>query len=427
MFGHFLPRVTIGGLWLGLDDLLPLLSLPLILFFYMTRRHVSGPSYRLVLPLLTFVIFFGFYGVLQGFEYLDKVIIPTEIWQYLKRGMCFLITAIAVYHLSVKQQIIAIKVFLFVSFLFLFIGILQLFQMEQLISLYGRTDGQISSALHKNANQRVYSITGHSISWGGMTLFIFYASIALILLMSNLKEHTNKLKKSYVLFITLFFILCLINIIASGSRGTIIAFVISFLLFLILLSLKIGLKSVFILPFIFIALLSIGYIALTLFYEKLSFILFRFEALGETAGGGRDEQILNGLALLDDWYEWIMGVSNSVQRIYGQSWGIESEPFNILVSYGVLGAVLIYSSLFIILLKIRQLYLKRNLFNGDVIYTSMFCGVLGYMLFSFGYFYFAELIVGIYSWLVFGMLIGIGLSLQEKSIPSNSLANKRFN
>ncbi|MCF2908845.1 hypothetical protein L1285_11000 [Pseudoalteromonas sp. DL2-H2.2] len=416
IFGQFLPRVTVAGLWLGIDDILPLLSLPLIFFFYASQRKYIGPSYNLVLPLFIFVVVFGFYGILQGMEYLSLLRFPTELWQYLKRAICFLIAAITMYHLPLKKKILVVNVLLGASFLCLFIGILQLFNIELVTSIYGRSDAQISNAMHNSANQRVYSITGHSISWGGMSLFIFYAAVALLTLRLTLQQNLQIKNKQTLFLMLIFFILCLVNVISSGSRGAMIAFVVSFTLYLLLLSFRIGAKSIFVLPLICCFLLVVGYVGSTQFDEKFAFILYRFEALGESAGGGRDLQVLNGLALLSSWYEWPMGVSNAVQRSFNSSWGIESEPFNILVNYGFIGFSLIYSSILIILLKLRKFFLKGEnaTFEKQVTYDSIFCGVFGYLLFSLGFFYFAELIVGVYSWLVYGVLVGAGLAMRNE-------------
>ncbi|WP_165389132.1 hypothetical protein [Pseudoalteromonas rubra] len=411
-----MPRVTIAGLWLGIDDILPLLSIPLVFFFYASQRRYLGPSYNLVMPLFIFVVSFAVYGALQGVVYLNLLKIPTELWQYLKRAICFLIAAITMYHLPLKKKILVVNVLLGASFLCLFIGILQLFKIEVVTSIYGRSDAQISNAMNDNAYQRVYSIAGFSTSWGGMSLFIFYAAVALLTLRLTLQQNLQIKNKQAIFLMLMFFILCLINVISSGSRGAMIAFVVSFTLFLFLLSFRIGAKSIFVLPLICCLLLVVGYVGSTHFDEKIAFIIYRFEALSESAGGGRDLQVLNGLALLSSWYEWPMGVSNAVQRSFNSSWGIESEPFNILVNYGVIGFSLVYSSLLIILLKLRKLFLKSEsaTFENKVIYTSVFCGVFGYVLFSLGFFYFAELIVGVYSWLVYGVLIGAGLAMRNK-------------
>ena len=406
LIGVFIPRLTIGGTWIGVDDIIALISIPLLggLFFYnVSRNKLISIA---IMPLCVFVLFFLFYGMLQSYSYLGTVRLPSELWQYIKRIVCFLIALNLFHHMADRERVRAINFFLLVILTCLMIGLLQFLGVEFLTTLYGRTDAQINSGLYTNHQQRVYSVAGFSTAWGGLATFMFFATIGL----ASLKKIYGGISRFYVLIIFLIYILAIFNVFSSGSRGAWISFGFCLCLLYFLMFVPLGLKNFKIIPLAIFLLLLLFFIVNTYFYERLEFMLFRFEVFGETAGGGRGEQVSAGIDLLNTWYEWLAGVSNVTQRTFGQSFGIESEPFNILVNYGVIGFTLVYLTIFNLIFILRKLYnLDDCCLYTKLVYVSSFSAILSYMLFSIGYFYFAELIVGTFSWLIFGAFIGVGL------------------
>jgi hypothetical protein len=142
---------------------------------------------------------------------------------------------------------------------------------------------------------------------------------------------------------------------------------------------------------------------------NLEFTIYRFEMLSETAGGGRGEQLTIGLSLIDDPLKFLFGVSNVVQRNLGVTWGIESEPVNIFVNYGFLGFCMVYTSLILVLNNIRKKV--RCITTGrvgylQILWKSLLSGLIGMVVFSFGYFFYGEVIVGVFAWLIMGYVSG---------------------
>lgn len=419
LLGTLIPRLTIGGTWVGVDDVIALISIPLLgsLFF----KNVSQNRLILlaIMPLCLFVLIFFFYGMLQSFSYLGIIKFPSELWQYIKRIVCFLIALNVFYGMTNKEKAGAINFFLLVIFTCLIIGLLQFLGVEFLTTLYGRTDVQINNGLYSNHQQRVYSIAGHPTSWGGISVFMFFSIIAL----GSLKKIYGDISFLLWIFISFTLLISIFNIFSSGSRGAWISFCIGLISLYLLMLPALKWKNLLIIPFFAFIILIFIYILNTFFEERAAFMVYRFSVLTETAGGGRDQQVKLGLSLLSTWYEFLAGVSNVTQRTFGQSFGIESEPFNILVNYGVIGFTLVYLTMFNIIYVLKKLFnIHANIYS-KLVYASTASAIFSYLLFSIGYFYFAELIVGTFSWLIFGAFLGIGLhSYSEgESNENNSL------
>jgi hypothetical protein len=146
--------------------------------------------------------------------------------------------------------------------------------------------------------------------------------------------------------------------------------------------------------------------AMLLGVDRVKYLVFRFVVLGETAGGGRVEQVLSGAQLLDQHGAWLSGVGNAVQRMYSVSFGVEVEPVYLVVNYGVLGAAMRYGLLAVLAYMGLRLIRLNNAWISALSMTTLLL-IAGYLVFSAGYFFFQELIVGVTPWLVLGLTAGI--------------------
>lgn len=407
LFGNLIPRIAIGSNRVGVEDIVALISIPVLGRLFIHNIMYNRLIVIAIMPLCIFVPVFLFYGLLQSFSYLGVISFPSELWQYIKRIVCFLIAVNVFYNMSNEQKNKALTLVLLAIFMYFLVGVLQFFGFDILTSIYGRTDKQIELGLYTNHQRRIFGVAGLSNAWGGLSVFMFFATIGLV----SLKKMYADISKVVQILIYLIYIVAVFNIFGSGSRGAWISFAAGVIVFYLMMLPSLKWKNLLILPAVFIILAVSLFILNTYFEERIAFMLFRFDALTETSGGGRDQQIMSGLSLINGWYEWLAGVSNVAQRTLGQSFGIESEPFNILVNYGVIGFALVYLTILNIIVVFRKLYNRPvSLSYNRLLYVSMFVSIFCYMLFSAGYFYFAELIVGIFSWLVYGAVIGVGLA-----------------
>ncbi|WP_061039772.1 hypothetical protein [Vibrio coralliirubri] len=413
LFSPLIPKFTLGGVFLGLDDFMAMLGLAFI--FCVSYQNFKFEIPVVISPLLFFSICFLFLGFFQSQITLGFVKAPTEIWQYLKRFATFVIAYMFLKSCNKIEIVKITKLIIFLCFILLVIGILQLLSFDTLTSIYGRNERQIVAGLGSKLNQRIVGVSGFSTAWGGLCIFIFYTTIMCIYLNSFI---IGKRKYHSLLLFSLL-ILTVINVTFSGSRGAIIAFGLSLFLFYILISTTVPLFYNICISTAFIVIMFIIlYNFQDMIMDSLEFTIYRFEKLSETAGGGRGDQLMIGLSLIDDPLKFLFGVSNIVQRNLGVRWGIESEPVNIFVNYGFVGFSFVYGSFILILNNIRR---KVRCISSDrvsflyILWKSFLSGLIGMVVFSFGYFFYGEVIVGVFAWLIMGYVSGALLVLNNRS------------
>ena len=397
----FIPRLTFSGVWVGLEDL-TILVLGSLAVLVKTQRmtHLTKP----LLPIVIFVSIFAFVGTAQTLSYTGNLSVPTELWQYVKRGIAFLMFAY-VGEFSREQSVKRIG-FLFVLVLLGYqaIGFLQIVGGQfgdQISGMYARTDQQLRLAT-QSTNNRIFGVSGHSNSWGAFSAFSLFAIYGVLSFLRNVRYVKSV---SYYLLLTIGVVLCLVNVYYSRSRGSMLAISFSILYFLfVLVSYKPARVAIYV-PFSFLA-VAFLYWFVSENIAVFDFIIYRFEVLIEKSGGGRVDQILSAIRLLELPHEYIFGVSNRVQRFFAVSHGVEVEFVNILVSYGALGFFLLYFQLFLLFILFRG---KPKLDGSGLssLKVSARAMILMYVIFSFGYFFYAELIVGVMPWAFFGLVYGV--------------------
>ncbi len=156
--------------------------------------------------------------------------------------------------------------------------------------------------------------------------------------------------------------------------------------------------------------IGLGAVGIWYFAERVEFIQYRNEALIDAyaSGTNRFEDIEIALAGLTNPLRWSFGIGNRAQRQLYVPYGVEVEPIYLLVNYGLLGLMLRYLLVYLVARQAWRMF--RGKYPGSVGIESLGAGVLlsivGYMVFSLGYFFFQEAIVGALPWLLFGLLVG---------------------
>lgn len=407
-FSLFVPRAELASILIGLDDVIAL-----IYFFYFVATRLGSARILKtdipVIPLLLFVGLFLIIGTLQAHAVLETYHFPSELWQFLKRALFFAFAAEVLVRANLNTQIKLFRVLLASAVAYLAFGPIQYYIGDELISLYARTEWQEQLAL-RIESRRLYGITGHSISWGG---FCFSALMTVFISLHLRDVVRNTLARNSLIFFC--FSLFFFNAIFSGSRATLLAATVGLVAFgcLRLLDLKTmvllrGLSGL-------VALILSGFAVTIIWPDQVDFIFFRLSVLGESGGAGRIDQITQGLGLLDNAADYAIGVSNIVQRTFGVAHGIEVEPVNLLVNYGLLGVFMIYSSC---LFVAASLYRTVRPLSTEA-FSAAVSSMIFYLIFSLGYFFFQELIVGTYFWLTMGALYGAHAKRQTLLYPNS--------
>lgn len=330
-------------------------------------------------------------------------VFPTEFMQIFSRVMVFfLFLYIGYKHIIRPDQFdfIVSSVFL----LALFWGILQVMNIDIVKSIssqfYALTDLQRN--VLESARMRVFGTAGNAITWGGLSALMFFYFYFL-----HNKKNTIKVVGM---------ILALTNILFSSSRAALFAFVIVLIImqFVIPFFQQKGPKLLItltkrVLITITLSVITIG-TAIALFPERIGMILLRVEnTQDDLTESGRGAQLNFFTDLFHNNGEFYMlGIGKPTLDKLSF---MEIEPFFLLFAYGVLGLLLHYSLIVILLgtaTKMRKFQLKYYYF---IISASLF-----YLIFSFGFFFFREIISGLPFWWLCGYLIGIMYRMKHQSI-----------
>ncbi|SPD74600.1 conserved membrane hypothetical protein [uncultured Desulfobacterium sp.] len=399
------PHLEIGGISIGLDDASAIvLIIAFVGYFLLKPKNLFlRRDGLLITGLWVCLIFTGvIFSVIGGLFYIDEFRLPSEMWQYVKRMLFFCCTCYVSYRslISSRNFCRCLNYVLMVAF---FIGILQVFPGSignHLASLYARTEGQLACAENPFAYLRNYGVAGFSTAWGGFA--VFGVAVSLGGLLAGREAQVKRRFYSFKLWLLL--VLALINILFSGSRAAIAALLAVYILAVLLGVIYMRRKLRFLLYYVGGFVLVSGWFTYA-FWNKLLFLVFRFGALIDQSGGNRVEQVKAGLSLLRNSKDWLFGVGNATQRALATSFGTEVEPAYLLVNYGILGVVLRYGLLLVIFIYAwRQI--KSAAQNDRDLAIATILSLAGYFVFSFGYFFFQELYVGMLPWLIFGWVVG---------------------
>ena len=87
---------------------------------------------------------------------------------------------------------------------------------------------------------------------------------------------------------------------------------------------------------------------------------------------------------------------------------MEIEPVNIFITYGALGFILQYT-LVIMLLVYFIRNIKKSIHDKTslTLMVASFVGLFSYQVFSIAYYFFREIRVGLFPWILMGVTIGV--------------------
>jgi hypothetical protein len=423
------PRVQLGPLTIALEDGIALAGLLLIAAWLVGGRYQGAWRVRGLTALWFAIIVCGIgFGLIHSLMLLDRIVLPTEMWQYVKRMVYFLL-AVRLFHSGRLDARAGIAVLLVVLLALNLIGLLQLGGpwAEPLSALYSQNDIQLEALLENDADTaRNYSVTGFSTSWGGLAAFIFAISLALFLFRSKGRGSQLGIVGSMPVVAALI-AMSLLNVFLSGSRAAILAAFVVLAVFggLSLIGRENVVRKVSYIAVMLVGSLLAAYVTVTFFADRLEFLRYRNEALVTAyyEGSNRFGDVQTAMSALTDPYFWTFGVSNAVQRAEYVEYGVEVEPVYLLVNYGLFGLALRYLLLWLVVVRSFQLFrlgtagepLARALGAAGV------AAVAGYGAFSVGYFFFQESVVGTFPWLFFGMLIGLPLRQETPMLAPGAI------
>jgi len=402
VYAIIFPKISVAGVGLGLDDILTLFVLPCMLFHILANpaRHYVWEFWVVLLLFLAFIGIYFVLGSWSNYQRLGAIRFPTELWQYAKRLAFFLFGFFFILNVN-GSEIKAPKILLIAYAVILLVGAFQLFGGvvgDFLAQIYGRTDSQIERLVERSFSaKRVFGTAGNPNAWGGFSLFVFTVTLAFFL-------NGEAVPKRRVALLGGLAGLALLNILFSGSRGAMLGLGVVLMAMFVWYLLTIGVRSTVKLATIGVAMLFI-FAFIVFFQERIQSLLFRFSVLIETMGGGRDEQIKIGLLLLDGAKDYWFGASNHIQRALGVSHGVEVEPIYLFINYGAFGVFI----LFVIMATLTYSGVRMALLNfryARPLGVSLVIAILGYAVFSLGFFFFQELVVGTPFWLYAGVVLG---------------------
>lgn len=351
--------------------------------------------------MITLEIFLStFIGTLTAF---NRLIFPNDVIQYIARLLCFLTFSIIFYYGKIDVRTF-IRFFLIILIVAMTIGVFQWLSwpgQQFFINLYPFRDGslqlsQLDRALH---SLRVHGFAQHATANGGIAMFAFVFAYSVL-------TYYKKYRGLSIFLI----VLTIINVLASQARAGLAALVFSMILLYIVRvyinrkSFKPTIKLLFTLFLTSI----VGYFLYIRDNPFVTQLVYRWEALFETSGGGRTDQIEYGFSLMTTPYDYLFGISRAYQSHSRIPFHLEVEPINIMVLYGFSGFLLQY---FLILFILWYLFknLRGALNNPKItaIVVASFVSLASYQVFSLGYFFFREIRIGLIPWILIGVTIGV--------------------
>ena len=214
----------------------------------------------------------------------------------------------------------------------------------------------------------------------------------------------------------------IVNVFASQARAGILALAFSFFIFYFI-NMYISRRSFKPTLYMITSLVIIVFVFVVMYNNGnpiVNHMVYRWVNLFESKGGGRVNQAKYFFSLLKSPMGYIFGLSKQVVNQSAISYGVEIEPINIFITYGAIGFILQYSLVGILL--IYFLRRMRRCINNKACLTlivASFVGLLSYQVFSVAYYFFREIRVGLFPWILMGVAIGV----YERYIRGNASIN----
>lgn len=246
---------------------------------------------------------------------------------------------------------------------------------------------------------RMHGLAQHATANGGLATFFFIFGICVI---SFYKKHKT-------LSIALI-VLSIINIFASQARAGLLALGFSCVLFYFvgLLINKNVKKQTLRAIIILISIILIVYLLYKLGNPFINQMVYRWNDLIKTSGGVRVYQAHYFIEQFSNVSDYILGLSKPVVNVSSIPHGVEIEPINIFVLYGLAGWILQYGLVLLLLIYFfRNIKKSNNSSETILLLTSSIIGLFSYQIFSIAFYFFREIRVGLFPWILIGMTIGV--------------------
>lgn len=375
-----------------------------ILFFVMIGK-VKIPKIVKTLIGFSFIIIIQILlsGSIMSIKNIGYFEFPTDIMQYIVRFTFFFGFAVVAYKGKLDSDKF-IKYFLITLFVGMAIGLLQWMPWpgrEFFVRMYPFQDGtsQISSLGRNLSRLRVHGFAQMATANGGIASFSFTFAYSVW-----------KYYDKYKIFSLMLIFLSLLNIVISQSRVGLVTVIFSiFLLYLI--NAKYDHKKLKNTLIFLLIILSFGLIIIYLYKVGNEFVLqsyYRWTTLFETGGGARATSQPQYFFSMMENIDYIFGLSKPAVNQSLLTYGVEIEPINIFITYGIIGFILQYSLVLILLIYFFK-KIKNSVKNKDMLtlLVSSLVGLAGYQVFSIAYFFFREIRIGLFPWVLMGITIGL--------------------
>jgi len=397
-----LPSINLG---FGMPVLYLLLPICFFIFILIIIGLIKTPKIlKIIICLFLLIIVEIFISTMYGtITTLNKFIFPTDAIQYIARLLCLTVFILMFYKGKVSTDTF-IKYFLIVLNIGMLIGILQWIPWpgrELLVKIYPFREGaeqlsQLNRPLHLI---RIHGIAQHATANGGLATFFFIFGYSVF-----------KYYKKYRFSSIILMVFSIVNVFASQARAGILALAFSFIFFYFI-NMYISRRSFKPTLYMITSLLIILFVFVVMYNNGnpiVNHMVYRWVNLFESKGGGRVNQAKYFFSLLKSPMGYIFGLSKQVVNQSAISYGVEIEPINIFITYGAIGFILQYSLVGILL--IYFLRRMRRCINNKACLTLLvasFVGLFSYQIFSVAYFFFREIRVGLFPWILMGVAIGV--------------------
>lgn len=343
-----------------------------------------------------------FTGIFSPILMLGRFNVPTEIAPYIAEALFFGAFIMFFYHFDLDNKRF-MDMFIVVLLLGMGIGVLQFFDWfgsDIFRRLYSFSEYHYEYMTREvMAHRRITGVAHFATATGG------FAAFTLVLILSKYLFHQKQL---WLLAVGT--ILTLFNVITAQARMGIATVVFAVLVFYFIYNFvyEKWLKSTIIASSLMVVAAGIVFWLYQAGNEFVGRAVYRWQALGEQiqSGGNRVGQIKEAFALLDHPFEYIFGIARGGQQAV-EGLHIEVEPVNILVLYGGIGFVLQYGIVLLLLVyffkNIKLVKEKPALLTLTI---ASFVTLLSYQFFSVAYFFFREIHVGLFPWILMGASIG---------------------
>ncbi|WP_226678988.1 hypothetical protein [Mesobacillus jeotgali] len=409
LFLSILPIIHIGSFSMPvLYLLIPIVTAILFLITYRHIKQFGWASIPKVVKLITFLflliiveIFIS--SILSAVTTLDKFIFPTDTIQYVARFI-FFIGFIYFFYKGKIEADTFIKYFLIFLSAAMLIGILQWIPWpgrELFIKLYPYRTGleqleRLGLPLHQ---LRVHGIAQIATANGGLATLFFIFGFSVF-----------KYYKKYNILSVSLMVLSLVNVFASQARAGLLALLFSLILFYIISIIMNGNIYKKTLYLVYSVVMGIV-IFVFLYLIKNPFVehmVYRWEVLVETGGGPRVDQMKYFFSMLEHPFHYLFGLSKQVINQSEFSYGVEVEPINIFITYGAFGFMIQYTLVAVLLIYFFKA-IGKSIENKAALtlIVASFVGLFSYQIFSIAYFFFREIRIGLFPWILMGVAIGV--------------------